>query len=142
MTRIIVVCLNSLDIAPMKQISIKHISNVHSDALRALEFYLEELVIFNKRLEEIAEGNSSLEVAIQVEHFQNLFIIHREQIEEIRHRLHENLKSISNEASASSGYLEEGLLQENFRLNEQFLEEEKLFREIKTEFYQFAAKWM
>jgi hypothetical protein len=126
----------------MKQTSIKYISTVHSDSLRTLNFYLEELMIFQKRLEEIAMANSGMEIAIQVEHFQNLFIIHKKQIEKIANLLHENIKFISSEVHASSGYLDEALLMDNFHINEQFLEEEKLFREMKTEFYQFAAKWM
>lgn len=126
----------------MKQTSIKYISTVHSDSLRTLNFYLEELMIFQKRLEEIAMANSGMEIAIQVEHFQNLFIIHKKQLEKIVNLLHENIKFISSEVHASSGYLDEALLMENFHINEQFLEEEKLFREMKTEFYQFAAKWM
>lgn len=130
------------DIVNMKQISIKHISNVHSDALRALALYSEELNIFQERLEEIGSANTGLEVSIQVEHFQNLIIIHKEQISEIRSLLQDNLHAISGKVSANSGFLDESLMSENYRLNEQFLNEESLFREMKIEFYQFAAKWM
>lgn len=130
------------DIVNMKQISIKHISNVHSDALRALALYSEELNIFQERLEEIRAANTGLEVSIQVEHFQNLIIIHKEQISEISSLLKDNLHAISNKVSANSGFLNESLMLENYRLNEQFLNEERLFREMKIEFYQFAAKWM
>ncbi|TBO43628.1 hypothetical protein [Pedobacter kyonggii] len=126
----------------MKQISIKHISNVHSDALRALALYSEELNIFQERLEEIRSANTGLEVSIQVEHFQNLIIIHKEQISEIRSLLKDNLHAISGKVSANSGFLDDSLMLENYRLNEQFLNEERLFREMKIEFYQFAAKWM
>lgn len=130
------------EIGHMKQISIKHISNVHRDALRALALYMEELSIFQERLEEISSANTGLEVSIKVEHFQNRFIIHRDQIKEISARLHDNLRSISEQVIANSGYLQESLLLTNIRLNEQFLDEDRLFREMKTEFYQFAAKWM
>lgn len=126
----------------MKQISIKHLSNLHTDALRALDFYLDELKIFQERLEEISGANTGLTVSIEIEHFQNLFIIHQEQIQELRHQMNENLRSIALETSASSGFLDSPLLDENIRLNEQFLQEEKIFKDMKTTFYTFASKWM
>ena len=60
----------------MKEINIKHISNLHSDALRGLDFYKQEIGILKKRLEEIAADNTGHEVAESIERFQNpiLFI--------------------------------------------------------------------
>ena len=132
----------SAELSMMKHITIKHISNLHRDALKALFLYREELNIFQERLEEIAAANTGLEASMGIEHFQNLFIIHREQINEIINLLEDNLHTISIETMANAGYFDEPLLLINYRLNEQFLDEERLFREMKAEFYQFAAKWM
>jgi len=59
----------------MKEINIKHIHNLHTDALRNMDFYKQEIAILTNRLEEIAADNTGHEVAGKVEHFQNQFLI-------------------------------------------------------------------
>ncbi|MGZ3778859.1 MAG: hypothetical protein ACXVAZ_14450, partial [Mucilaginibacter sp.] len=68
----------------MKHINIKHIDNLHNDAIRALDFYWQELIIIRHRLEEIAADNTGHEVSEQIEYFQNELTIHNEQIDELR----------------------------------------------------------
>jgi hypothetical protein len=126
----------------MKQINIKHISNLHNDALRGLDFYEQELTILKGRLEEIAGGNTNDEAAIGVEHFQNQFIIQQERIDELRHALHENHKRIESELLQTAGFAEQDAVAANEDLYEQYVTEEKLFNELRHEFNRFAAKWM
>jgi len=59
----------------VKEINIKHISNLHTDALISLDFYKQEILILTKRLEEIAADNTDHEKAEKVEYFQNQFLI-------------------------------------------------------------------
>lgn len=126
----------------MKQISIKHITNLHNDWLRGLEFYKEELRILKQRLEEVTADNTGHEVSEQVEHFQNQLIIHRNYIDELAHRIHENIRNMQTQLQTSEGYVEKKTAAEHDILNEQYLTEEKLVNELRHEFNQFAAKWM
>jgi hypothetical protein len=126
----------------MKHINIKHIDNLHNDAIRGLDFYWQELIILRHRLEEIAAGNTSQDVAEQVEHFQNQFTIHNEQIDELRHAFHENLKKVESQLVELAGFADESSFDENEELYERYVTEEKMFNELRHEFNRFAAKWL
>jgi len=126
----------------MKEINIKHINNLHTDALRSLDFYKQEISILTKRLEEIAANNTGHEVAGKVEHFQNQFLIQQNNIDELKHRLHENLNKIENQVKESAGFITQASSLENVELYDQYLTEEKIINEIRQEFNRFASKWM
>ncbi|MDR3697433.1 hypothetical protein [Mucilaginibacter sp.] len=126
----------------MKQINIKHITDLHNDALRGLEFYSQELTILQERLDEIAADNTNTEVLEKVDHFQNQFIIHQRYINDLQHDLRKNLKHIEEEVVTTSGFFGESNFTENEYLYEQFVTEEKIFNELRHEFNRFAAQWM
>src|SRR6201984_3491948 len=68
----------------------KHIDDLHFEhELWASEakFYTDELKIYQKRLDEIASKNTSEDVRKQVEHFQNKFIIQKEQLDILNHEV-------------------------------------------------------
>jgi hypothetical protein len=126
----------------MKEINIKHVSNLHSDALRGLEFYEQELVILRKRLEEIAGDNTGREVAVNIEHFQNQFLIQNNNIDELKHKIKENLKAIESQVMSSAGFVDQDSMSLNADLYEQYLTQEKIVNDIRHEFNRFASKWM
>lgn len=125
----------------MKTISIKHITNLHSDSLRGLDFYAQELDILQGRLQEILADNTGEEVAEQVEHFQNQFIIQRHAIEELRGEILENNSMITEQVMESGGVAKKTMV-ENMNLHEDYLTEEKIINDLRHEFYRFASKWM
>jgi len=126
----------------MKLINIKHITDLHNDVLRGIEFYKQELTVLQERLDEIAADNTSPEVLEKVDHFQNQFIIHERCINNLQHDIHKNLKHIEEEVSTTSGFFGESNFSENEYLYEQYVTEEKIFNELRHEFNRFAAKWM
>lgn len=126
----------------MKEINIKHVSNLHSDAIRGLEFYEQELVILQKRLEEIAKGNTGHEVSVEIEHFQNQLLIQNNNIDELKHKIRENLKNIEHQVQHSSGFVDQDYMNINADLYDQYLTLEKIINEIRQEFNRFASKWM
>jgi hypothetical protein len=126
----------------MKEINIKHISNLHSDALRGLEFYEQELVILKKRLEEIAGDNTGHEVAVNIEHFQNQFLIQNNNIDELKHKIRENLKAIEGQVMSSAGFVDQDSMSLNADLYDQYLTQEKIVNDIRQDFNRFASKWM
>lgn len=126
----------------MKEINIKHISNLHSDALRGLDFYKQEIGILKKRLEEIASDNTGREVAESIEHFQNQFLIQINNIDDLKHRINENIKAIENQVKNSAGFVDQKSADENAGLYDQYLTEEKFINDIRQDFNRFASKWM
>ena len=126
----------------MKEINIKHISNLHGDALRGLDFYKQEIGILKKRLEEIASDNTGREVAESIEHFQNQFLIQINNIDDLKHRINENIKDIENQVKNSAGFVDQKLADENTGLYDQYLTDEKIINDIRQDFNRFASKWM
>ena len=126
----------------MNKINIEHFKNLNSDCLRGIEFYKQELGILNTRLEEIAKGNTSREAAEGIEHFQNQFIIHRNQLDKLRHSLNANEHEISLQLQKSTVFVNATTATEHQILFDHYRTEEKIFNDLRREFNQFAAKWM
>jgi hypothetical protein len=126
----------------MKEINIKHINSLHIDALSSLDFYKQDIKILKNRLEEIAADNTGREVSVKIEYFQNQFLIQQNNIDELKHKLHENLSNIQNQVQESAGFISETSSADNVELYDQYLMIEKLVNEIRQEFNRFASKWM
>lgn len=126
----------------MKKTSIKHLTFAHQACLRGLEFYQIELRFLQERLEEIAGDNTGHEVSERVEHFQNQLIIHREQIDLLKHRLHENLDKVAAELKQSENFIKQATVDAADQIAADYEEEEKLFKELRQQFYRFAEQWM
>lgn len=78
-----------------------------SDSLRVLEFYEQELEIIQKRLEEIAGDNTGNEVSVNNGHFQNQFLIQNNNIDELKHKIKQNLKIIESQIMTSVGFVDQ-----------------------------------
>ena len=126
----------------MSQINIKHITHLNSESLRGLEFYQHELGFMTKRLEEIAKNNTGQDASEGIEHFQNNFIIHRDQIAELKHTVHLNDKSIEKQVLDTGVFINEDTAIEHQEIYEDYLTEQKLFNEMRQEFNRFTVKWM
>jgi hypothetical protein len=107
-----------------------------------LDFYKDEIKILQNRLEEIAEKNNHKDVLALVEQFQNRLIIHRNTIDEIRHKvtisedkIHEEITKnpINTDHQKTTHYQIE---------KEEIQIFEKVFNELREEFNRFVSKWM
>jgi hypothetical protein len=135
--------ISSQKTANMDKISITHMSNAHSDWLRGLDFYKEEIKILRNRLTEVAGKNSHPDVLKQVEHYENQFEIQSENIHRLRHDIKSNLKITAEETKVSqAGYVDGALLSQHYTLGQKFQTEEKTVNELRHEFNRFASEWM
>ncbi|HET9056906.1 MAG TPA: hypothetical protein VFN30_08680 [Chitinophagaceae bacterium] len=125
----------------MTSASISHLTNEHIDWLRALDFYDKEIGFMQTRLAEIASKNDGEEVMKGVEHFQNQFIIQKNNIDELQHDIKINLQQLSHEATNAIGY-EIFSLYEHESMREDFMGFEKIMLDLRHEFNHFLSKWM
>jgi len=123
-------------------VNIKHIKNLNNDCLRGITFYKEELRVLQERLEEIAADNTAHEVQEKVEHFQNQFIIHEDQLNELKHDIHANDEAIEAELLHTETQVTDSTAAQHTRIRERYLTEEKIFNDLRHEFNHFAAQWM
>ena len=127
----------------MEKISIAHVNNAHSDWLRALDFYKDEISILKNRLTEIAGKNTSRDVMRNVEHFENQFKLQKDNIQVLSHDIKQNVKSIKNQLQdANAGYIDGELAEQHNAFSGKFYDEEKVINELRHEFNEFAAQWM
>ncbi len=127
----------------LPRVSITHMNNAHSDWVRALQFYRDEVKVLSSRLTEIATKNTGKEVMVEVEHFENQFRIQLENIHDLSHEIKANIALIAHEAKANSaGYIDGILFTRHNELATKFFTEEKIINELRHSFNQFAAEWM
>lgn len=114
----------------------------HTEWMSKLKFYSDDIIIMKERLAEIASKNNQQEVMASVEHFQNQFIIQKNNIDEIMHVIKLDESALEREVNKNPvavdhrvmpSHAEEKVAMESF---------EKIFNNLRAEFKTFAAKWM
>lgn len=107
-----------------------------------LLFYKEEIAVFKRRLEELAQKNNAAEVNVQIEHFQNQFVIQRNNIDELLHVIHVCEDELETEIKKNPVAVDHRKVEFHSEEQEQIESFEKHFNALRKEFYGFAAKWM
>jgi len=121
----------------------KHISDLHSEHtewLNKLAFTKDEIQSFNNRLAEVIKANNTIEVAANVEHFQNQFIRQREVIDELRHEIKQYENSLIMQVEANPVASDHRIVVDHPGLRDQMETFERIYAELKTEFNHFLTK--
>jgi hypothetical protein len=126
----------------MTYTAVTHCGNDHSHWLKDLGFYDEELDTLEKRLLEIVRKNNGKEVMTGVEHYQNQFVIQRNNIDQLQHDIREHDGIVAAEAQAHAGKMKSTEVGEHSKLKEQVEAFEKVFNELRHEYNRFLSKWM
>ena len=110
--------------------------------LRSLEFFKQENNHLINRLTEVVDKTSDKIFLAQAEQFQNQFIIKDEFMDELKHDVNEQLRSIKEfqkKNTEKSGYAKSVTESQN-KLREQMLYLEKDFTSLRTEFHDYLTK--
>ena len=122
-----------------------HIDDLHFEHERwrkELDFYKEELPVFHRRLEEIAERYTNREVLAELDHFANQFTIQRTAFDTLAHDIHAHEEKLAKYASEHPVAIDHVLFEDHTPLRERMISARKIFAELKEEFYRYLAKWM
>ncbi len=125
-----------------QQFHVSRISNEHSDWNRGIAFYLDELNILNHRLQDISSMYSKEEVKAQVEHFQNQFIIQRNNLEELLKKVKNHEHHLAQDSLNHAQHLTSDTINEHNTLRESYMGLVKVIVELKSDFYKFVASYM
>ncbi len=107
-----------------------------------LNFYMDDIKIMTGRLEEVAAKNSSGEVLAQVEHFQNQFIVQRNNIDEAIHVVKMNEELLQAEIDENPVAVDRRSV-EYHKIEKEMVDTfEKNFNELRREFNEFIGKWL
>jgi len=114
----------------------------NTEWLKKLDFYKDEISILKGRLEELATKNNAQEVLAEVEHFQNQFIIQRNNIDEIAHKVREHEQSLLEEIKSNPVAVDHRKVEYHAVEQDLVNSFEKVFHDIREDFNKFSAKWM
>jgi hypothetical protein len=126
----------------MSTANIPGVNQEHKDWLNALGFYKDEIHALERRLAEVASRNTAFEARQGIEHFQNQFVIQRNNIDEFRHRVNEHENEAHLYADSHQWKVDEARDGSHGLLRTDFESLEKVIHELRAEFNLFLAKWM
>ena len=109
---------------------------------RQLDFYREELSLFDNRLEDLVKRWTSIEVLAQLEQFQNRFVREREVIDELRHDINEHATILAHYAEEHPVAIDRVRFDDQVSLRDRMETFQKLFDELKQSFFIFVAKYL
>ena len=98
--------------------------------------------MLRERLEEVASKNTSKEVHIYVEQFQNRFLIQSNEIDMLKHTLRKNEEQALNEAKLYWKRADYETSAEYKILEDRMRQFGKFYKELKQDFFHFLVKWM
>ena len=106
-----------------------------------LAFCKEEITRFEHNLEGLVNKTNSVEVRVEVEHFQNQFIREKEVIDELRHKLHLSERQLAGFVKELSGLGLESIKMDNHtRLRSDVATFRRIYAELKEDFRRFEAE--
>ena len=123
----------------------KSIYDQHAEHQRwneQLNFFADELKIMTDRLGEVASKYTDEAVLAEVEHFQNQLIIQKNSLDELKHTVKEHEAELEKEVDSNPVAVDHRKVEDHAGAREAVESFEKVVKELREEFNQFAAKWM
>jgi hypothetical protein len=126
----------------MEGAKIETLHTEHREWLNKLDFYKQDLAFLKNRLEEVAAKNTASDVMAFVEHFQNQFIIQKNEIDEFRHAIKEHENHLEAAFNNNPTAFDKQRLTDHPEMRERMERFEKLFQELRMELLKFVAKYI
>lgn len=120
----------------------KHINELHFENIlwtKELEFYQDELMVFNKRLVEVSGMYTNKDVLARLEHFQNQFILQNEVADILLHDLKGHEQFLADNAIESPVAIDRKSFSDHPVMRERMDTFIKLYRELRNEYMQFLS---
>ena len=114
----------------------------HSQWLNILSFYADDILIMQKRIEEIARKNNAKEVNLKIEHFQNQLIIQKNNMDEIKHTIKQDERHLQAEVLKNETAVDHRKVEDHAQEREDLKAFENNFNKLRKELNVFAAQWM
>lgn len=134
--------LNLVKHTIMSFTNIAMVNTEHTEWIKGLAFYKDEMHILENRLLEVAAKNNAFEARQGIEHFQNQFVVQRNNIDELRHKIKEHISIFTKLPEMLEEVVEDERLADHENLRDEYQTFEKLIKELRLEFNKFLAKWM
>jgi len=110
------------------------------DWSKSLAFYEDELKVFEGRLEEVMNKNTAESVRAQTEHYQNQYILQKEQFDLLQHAIREQKTTVEKHVQAGDHSVKKEVAEEQHLLRNKVQAAEKIFVDTKHKFYRFLSE--
>lgn len=110
--------------------------------LRELDFFKEELVVLQKRLEEVASRNTDSEMKSMQERFQNKIIRQNEVIDELKHDIKIEEEKLIEFAKDHPVALNHIYFTDHVELKEKMSTFKDIYARMKSDFQKFVSIWL
>jgi hypothetical protein len=125
-----------------KAIYVEDLHFEHQNWRKELLFWKDELRSYNNRLDELVNRWTDRRVLMELEQFQNQFIIHRNAIDEFIEQIDAHELSIAERLKSNNESLDISLCNTHNAFREKMDTERKLFHDLKKRFFRFLGKYM
>jgi hypothetical protein len=114
----------------------------NKDWMSRVAFYKDEITILQDLLSEIASKNTGDEALKEVEHYQNQFIVQRDNLDQLAHNIRLNEQKFQQEVHDNPVAVDHRKM-EYHQAEKDFIEYfENNFKGLRTDFKTFSSKWM
>ena len=121
----------------MKTKTISELHLEHEEWLESLNFYTDEISILTRRLEDISTQKNSHEVKAEIEHFQNQFILQKEKLDELRHRIKDHENYLEHRVDENPVQSDVRKVNDHPKMRDEMTAFEKLFADLRRDFNTF-----
>ncbi len=122
--------------------SSNYIADQHKDFqtwISDLTFWEDELKIFTGQLEEVSSKNTAQDVKMEVEKFQNQFIIQQNEIDILKHEINLKERELEEEVKSNPVATDHRKVEDDTKLRERFEIFQPIFKNMREEFQQFLG---
>lgn len=107
-----------------------------------MSFYKDEIKVLQNRLGEVVNKNTSKDMLAQAEHFQNKFIVFRNNIDELNHKINVSEDQLMDNIKQNPTAVDHRKVEDHTEVRSEVSEMEKSFSDLRGEVHAYLAKWM
>lgn len=107
-----------------------------------LFFWRDELKFFNNRLSELITRWTKKDVLVQLEHFQNEFILHGGVIDDLLEAIEKHETRISGQYEEGHDALDIALVNKHLDFRNRLETQRTIYADLKKDFFKFLTKYM
>ena len=107
-----------------------------------MSFYKDEIMVMQNRLGEVVNKNTSKDMLAQAEHFQNKFIVFKNNVDELNHKINLSEDKLMNHIKQNPTAVDHRKVEDHADVREEVTAMEKSFTDLRGEVTSYLSKWM
>ncbi len=126
----------------LNKTSLQNLHYYHNLWSKELAFYKDEISVLEPHLQELSNKYSIKEVVEGIEHFQNQFDLHKENIHILQHDIDAHEKSLATYAQNTPVAAEHDSFGSHKAMTKKMETQRTIYHDLKKDFFLFMEKWM